>query len=231
MSDFPSPSRAAAFFDVDCTLLAVNSARKWIGHRWRRGRMSIPSLLRTTWWLVQHRLSVLDADRAAESALRDYAGTAVVDLEAEIAEWFEREIVPTLTIQGREAVAGHRAAGDMLVLLSSGPRYSLAHLSRLLDIEHVLCTEPEVRDGKMTGRIVPPACYGPGKVCRAEAFAAEHGIDLARSYFYTDSYSDLPMLRRVGQPRTVNPDPRLLRYARAQNWKIERWTMQTDPKR
>jgi phosphoserine phosphatase len=68
-----------------------------------------------------------------------------------------------------------------------------------------------------------PFCYGPGKVQRAERWAAEHGVELEQSYFYTDSLSDLPMLERVGQPRIVNPDPRLRREANRRGWPILDW--------
>ena len=96
-------------------------------------------------------------------------------------------------------------------------------LAELLGVPDLLCTELEVVDGRLTGRHIAPACAGAGKVVYAERYAAEHGVDLGRSYFYTDSYSDLPMLERVGCPRVVNPDPRLRRRARARGWEIERW--------
>jgi phosphoserine phosphatase len=68
---------------------------------------------------------------------------------------------------------------------------------------------------------VPPVCYGQGKVVWAERFAAEWDVDLAASYFYTDSISDLPLLERVGHPIAVNPDTRLRRLARARRWPVE----------
>ncbi|MGD8627079.1 MAG: haloacid dehalogenase-like hydrolase, partial [Anaerolineae bacterium] len=78
-------------------------------------------------------------------------------------------------------------------------------------------------DGRLTGEIEPPPCYGQGKVVWAERFAREHAVDLSASYFYTDSISDLPLLERVGQPVAVNPDPRLRRLARARGWQITRF--------
>jgi phosphoserine phosphatase len=84
-----------------------------------------------------------------------------------------------------------------------------------------VCTYLEAEDGRLTGRIVPPVCYGPGKVVWAERFAAEHRVDLSASYFYTDSITDLPLLEQVGHPVAVNPDPRLRRLARRQGWPVE----------
>jgi phosphoserine phosphatase len=81
----------------------------------------------------------------------------------------------------------------------------------------------EREDGRLTGRVTPPVCYGQGKVVWAERFAAEHDVDLDAGYFYTDSISDLPLLERVGHPVAVNPDPRLRRLADKRGWPIEQF--------
>ena len=92
-----------------------------------------------------------------------------------------------------------------------------------MGIEHVLSSELEVDPaGAFTGR--PSAlCFGHHKVTLAEAWAREHGVELARSYFYSDSYNDLPMLSRVGTAIAVNPDTRLLRHARKRGWAVQQW--------
>jgi phosphoserine phosphatase len=89
-----------------------------------------------------------------------------------------------------------------------------------LDIEHSIATRVEVVDGKFTGRGIKPFCYGRGKLYWAEKFAEEHGIDLAASWFYTDSIVDLPMLEAVGHPVAVNPDPRLRAEAKRRGWLV-----------
>ena len=88
---------------------------------------------------------------------------------------------------------------------------------------HVICTRLHVQGGKFLGTCERPTCYGQGKVHHAERFAREHGISLEDSFFYTDSYSDLPMLLRVGHQRIVNPDGRLSRHARKSGWPTEIW--------
>jgi phosphoserine phosphatase len=82
---------------------------------------------------------------------------------------------------------------------------------------------PTDENGKLVGTFVPPLCYGAGKVRRATNWASERGIDLASCYFYSDSLTDLPMLRAVGHPRVVSPDPRLKRTAQRMGWPILRW--------
>jgi phosphoserine phosphatase len=100
-----------------------------------------------------------------------------------------------------------------------------ARVAAHLNIPHVLCTEVQVDDsGALTGEYKRPACYGAGKVHWAEDFARRHGISLAHSHFYSDSFSDRPMLERVGHAYAINPDPRLKRFARARGWPIEEWS-------
>jgi phosphoserine phosphatase len=82
----------------------------------------------------------------------------------------------------------------------------------------------EVKDGVFTGEPLRPICYGKGKVEMAEAWAREHGVDLAASSFYSDSVTDVPMLERVGRPFVVAPDPRLRRIARARGWPALDWS-------
>lgn len=218
-----SESMTAAFFDVDHTLLAVNSGSRWLRHLWRTGKIRPLRALQALGWLFRYRLALLDLEVVTALAARDYRGDSVAALEAEVREWFVREIAAHVCVEGRARIAEHRANGHVVALLTSGPRFSALPLAELLAVEHVLCTELEAEDGRLTGRHLPPACAGPGKVVYAERFAAARGIDLSRSYFYTDSYSDLPMLERVGHPRVINPDPRLRRRARVRGWEVETW--------
>ena len=123
----------------------------------------------------------------------------------------------------RDRIAEHRDSGHQLVILTSSTPYIAEPLARHLDVPHVICTRPHVQEGRFLGTCERPTCYGTGKVYHAERFAKEHGIRLEDSYFYTDSYSDLPMLLRVGHRRVVNPDGRLSRYAKKSGWPVETW--------
>jgi len=92
-----------------------------------------------------------------------------------------------------------------------------------MGIEHGICTNLVIRDGRFTGELVEPYCYGEGKIYWAERFASENGISLDDSYFYTDSYTDLPMLEKVGRPMIVNPDALLQAEAEKRGWPIVRF--------
>jgi HAD superfamily hydrolase (TIGR01490 family) len=213
----------AAFFDVDHTLIACNSARKWVEYLWRNDKISLPALLRSVWWLVKYRMSVLDYEAVTAEVVSAYAGQSVADLEAEIGAWFHEDIEPMVCVEGRERIEWHRRQGHMIVLLTSGTFISVEPLQKLLDVPHLVCTQLEIEDGILTGKHIPPSCFGSGKLDAAMKFADEHAIDLERSHFYTDSYSDLPMLERVGHPHVINPDPRLKRWAEHEGVKWELW--------
>lgn len=215
--------QVGAFFDIDKTVIEVNSGTRWISHQWKHGDLTTYEALRAIWWTAQYHFGLLDFDAMARRVLGEWRGRDVEALADEVEAWFRDQIAPTICTEAREAIEHHRSEGHVVALLTSATRFLSIPLSQVLSVEHVLCTEIEEHEGRFTGNHIEPACYGPGKVLRAEAFAAEHGIDLERSFFYSDSYSDLPMLERVGQPRVINPDPRLRRTAQQRGWPATHW--------
>jgi len=222
-ADRPAP-QIAAFFDVDHTLIACNSGRKWVEYLWRNGKISVGAALRSVWWLVKYRMSVLDYEAVTREVVAGYAGQSVDEMIREIATWFHAEIEPEICVEGRARIEWHRSQGHMLVLLTSGTFFSVEPLQKILDVPHLVCTQLEIAEGKLTGHYYPPSCFGPGKLAAGRRFAEQEGIDMANSYFYTDSYSDLPMLLEVGQPRVINPDPRLRRWAGQNRLECETWS-------
>jgi HAD superfamily hydrolase (TIGR01490 family) len=214
----------AAFFDIDHTVLEINSGSKWISYLWKSGQMSTVMLMRSLTWLVEYRFGLLDFEAMARRVLATYKGRPIEPIIEEVEAWFERDVAWSICVQARERVAEHKSAGHHIVLLTSATQFLSRPVARTLEIEHVLCTEVEIEGGVVTGRHIEPACYGSGKVVLAERWAEHNGVDLDASYFYTDSYSDLPMLDRVGLPRVVNPDPRLRRKASERGWEYETWT-------
>ncbi len=213
----------AAFFDVDHTLLDVDTGLHWARHQHRAGLISTADLIRASVWMIRYRLANLDQETLIGRVARIYAGTSVAQAETEVRRWFEAEMTRFVRPAGLARVREHLDAGHVVAIVSSGTRFTLEPLARLLGISHVLCTAFEERDGLLTGRHVRPACAGMGKVVHAERFAAEQGVDLEASYFYTDSHTDLGLLERVGLPRVITPDRRLRRQARQRGWRIEDW--------
>jgi HAD superfamily hydrolase (TIGR01490 family) len=149
------------------------------------------------------------------------------DLEDEMIEkcelWYREYIAREVAPAARVAVEHHRQAGHLVVLATGSTIYAARPVARGVGIDHVLSTELEVEAGRFTGR--PRAlCFGQHKVTLAEAWAARQDVDLEASWFYSDSYNDLPMLRRVGTAIAVNPDARLRRAAKKLGWATTRWS-------
>ncbi len=218
-------NRRAALFDMDHTLLHVNSGTLWIRYLRERGEITSWTQLRALSWILRYKLAVLDMESVTTRVIAQMAGDSEPEMREKCRAFFERDIATQIAPLGKEALTRHRDAGDVVAILSSSTPYVIRRAAgdALLGIEHVICTRLDVADGKFVGTHQRPACYGAGKVVWAERFAALHNIDLDRSVFYTDSYSDLPMLERVGERRVINPDARLSRHARRVGWPIQTW--------
>jgi phosphoserine phosphatase len=133
-------------------------------------------------------------------------------------------ILPRVFPQMLDEVYAHQDAGRPTFIVSAAGNGVVESLAHVLGMEGGIGTRYEVdAEGNYTGRFEGPFVYGPGKVEAMQAFAAEHGIDLDVSYAYSDSLSDLPMLRAVGNPVAVNPDPPLAEIARGEGWQVLRF--------
>ena len=192
---------------------------------YRRGLARRRDLLKSLWWGFRYRAGGLDIDDVVTRVVADMAGDSEQEMKERCERWFESDVLPLVSPRGREVVRHHQDQGHVVALLSGSSPYGALPLGKALEIEHVLCTQLEVADGQFTGRVTPPICYGAGKVHWARDFAARHDVDLERSYFYTDSHTDLPMLLAVGEPRVVNPDRRLAREAAKRGWAIQRFML------
>lgn len=215
--------RRAAFFDLDGTLLTVNSAGLWVRRERRLGRLRRRQVALAAGWFALYKLGLLDIERAMAEAAGTVAGELEETLRRTTSAWYEEEVSRHAAPKAFEAVERHRAAGDLLVLLTSSTLWTGECAARQFGLHEVLCNRFEVQDGRLTGRVERPLCYGPGKVTLAERLCERHGIDPGESSFYTDSYTDLPMLLRVREPRVVSPDPRLRLEARRRDWPVLEW--------
>jgi HAD superfamily hydrolase (TIGR01490 family) len=214
--------RPAAFFDMDHTVLRKDTGMSWMKFLRKRGELTAPAMARAVWWSLLYKAAVLDMESLATRLCAALEGEDEAEMIAKCTVWYEADVAPMVTPAARHAVAQHRAAGDVIVLATGATQYAALAVASGLGIEHTLCSRLEVEGGRFTGRLAA-MCFGTHKVTLAERFATDHGIDLARSTFYSDSFNDLPMLERVGGAVAVNPDVRLWRHARRRGWRIEHW--------
>lgn len=214
----------AALFDMDRTLVRVDTATLYVRYQRDVGEADARAQLRVAWWLAQYSLGVIDAEGVAERALADFRGRRERWMEVACRDWYRRYVREHICEAGRAAVAAHREAGDLVAIVTGATRYAAAPLAEELGIDHVVCTRLEVSPrGRFTGRLEKPMCYGRGKVALAERLGAELGFRVDEATFYSDSITDLPLLEAAAEPVVVNPDRRLERVARRRRWPIERW--------
>ncbi len=212
----------AAFFDMDRTLLRTDTGMSWTRFLYKRGELPATMLAKAVYWSTLYKLAVLDMETVFTRLCLDLRGDSEAEMIAKCDVWYRQEIEALIAPAARVAVEHHRQAGHLVVLATGSTVYAARPVARGVAIDHVLATRLEVDGGTFTGR--PSAlCFGRHKVTLAEAWAAEHDVDLAASWFYSDSYNDLPMLERVGTAIAVNPDARLQRHARRRGWTVTRW--------
>jgi HAD superfamily hydrolase (TIGR01490 family) len=217
--------RAAAFFDLDKTLIEGSSAIDFARASYKRGLLSRRQLAKDLWANLKFRLNGStdqSTDMLRERVLEAIAGTRVVDLMRLGPDVFATLLPRVYPEMLREAWE-HQDAGRPIYIVTAASQEMAESLAGVLSFDGGIGTRSEVRDGVYTGRPDGPLTYRHGKPTAMREVAEREGIDLAESYAYSDSESDLPMLRCVGHPVAVNPDAALERVAREEGWRIIRF--------
>lgn len=213
----------AALFDMDRTLVRKDTASLYVRHQRRLGEASLSDVARVGWWMLKYSLGILDAESVAESVARGYAGKLEADFVDRCKTWFRSDVLPHVSDSARREVEAHRSAGRTTAIVTGSTRYAAEPLAEELGIDHVICTRLAVSDGKFTGLVEKPMCFGAGKIGLAEALGRATGFALDEAAFYSDSITDVPLLEKVRYPVVVNPDARLRRLAAARGWPVETW--------
>ena len=214
---------ALAFFDLDRTLITVNSGKLWVRSELREGRVSRWQATRAAMWIFGYHLGYTKMEAVLSDAIATLADQAEADVRARTHTFYAAEVRATYRPGARAVVDGHRVRGDTLALLTSSSNYLAEPVQADLDIPHALCNRFEVVEGRFTGRPSGVLCFGEGKLVHARALAESLGERLEDAWFYTDSASDLAVLDAVGHPVAVHPDPRLRRIAASRGWPVVAW--------
>src|SRR6201996_8248215 len=219
-------SKAAAFFDLDKTLMAGSSGMQFARVAARGGVVGRAQLAR---WGVEHlRYRVRGTTDEKTNEVLKVARDLITGVPAKTIERMGPEvmaaILPRVYPQMLEEVHAHQDAGRATFIVSAAGNDVVETLAVVLGMEGGIGTRYEVDgEGNFTGRLDGPFVYGPGKVTAMEEFARRHDIDLSESYAYSDSLSDLPMLRAVGTPVAVTPAPPLAAIAKEEGWQTLRF--------
>lgn len=213
---------AAAFFDLDRTLIAGSSAFVFGRAAWHNGMMPTHELLSDARKAVTFRFTGASDEKA--NAVRDRILQAITGRGTEELLALADEVIPRLLDDVRKESQGfidlHAEAGRHTYLVTASPIEIVQNLAIELNMTGAIATVAETLDGVYTGGLSEPFCYGPAKADAIRRVAVREGYDLYRCYAYSDSVSDLPMLEVVGHPVAVNPDRGLEAVARTRGWPI-----------
>ncbi len=213
-------SRIGAFFDMDKTLIDGNSGSLYMKHRYELGEISALELVQGLGAYLRYKAGILDIVAWTRTMMQELAGRNVAEIEREADDWLAEQLIARVYPEAKELVEHHQDEGHLVAIVSGSTTFVVTPLARHLGIEHILGTRLEEKDGRLTGEVVEPVCFEEGKIHWLSQLVTEQEIDLARSYFYTDSITDIPLLELVGHPVVVNPDPRLYREAARRHWPV-----------
>ncbi len=214
--------RAAAFFDLDKTVIAKASMAAFGRPLYREGLIRRRVLVRALWaQLVYMQLGASEEKMAKvrESVLRLTRGWEQDRVRTIVRETLDEVIEPIIYAEALELIEHHQTQDHLVVLVSASPEEVVAPLADYLGVDVAIASRARVENGRYTGEMEFYA-YGPYKAEAMRALAAREEIDLGASYAYSDSYTDAPMLEAVGHPVAVNPDRVLLRLAREKEWEV-----------
>ncbi|MCL2543842.1 MAG: HAD-IB family hydrolase [Nocardioidaceae bacterium] len=220
----PSDPTAAAFFDVDNTVMQGASIFHLARGLHRRKFFTTRDILGAAWKQAYFRIvGVEDPDHVADarnSALAFIAGHTVAELEDLGEEIFDEAMAHRIWPGTRALAQMHLDQGQRVWLVTAAPIEIATLIARRLGLTGALGTVAEHVDGVYTGRLVGDMLHGPAKAVAIESLAEREGLDLSRCSAYSDSSNDLPMLNLVGDPCAINPDAKLRAYARERDWRI-----------
>ena len=215
-------TRAAAFFDLDKTILATSSALAFTRPFYRGGLITRSDVIRSAY--AQFIFLASGADHDQMERMRSYMSRLVTDWDVAkvqeiVAETLDQIIDPAIYDEAVALIEEHRSLGRDIIIISSSGTEVVEPIGERLGVDLAVGTQLEVIDGRYSGEILFYA-YGEGKAQAMRDLAAERGYDLSTSYAYTDSITDLPMLEVVGHPTAVNPDAELRRIAIDRDWPV-----------
>lgn len=218
-------SKRLALFDLDHTLLPLDSDYQWADYLARTGRAGDPEIARARNEELMQRYNAgeLTAEEAAEFMLGLLAAHEPHDL-AHWHEQFMQEVIrPSLTEQALNLVRKHLCNGDLCAVVTATNSFVTAPIARAFGVPHLIATDPQYVAGRYTGKIHGTPSFREGKVVRVNDWLGNMGLNLdafEQSHFYSDSMNDLPLLEAVTHPVVTNPSTTLHEVARERQWPV-----------
>lgn len=210
-----------AIFDLDNTLIAGDSDHSWGEFLVQKALVDAVAYRRQNDLFYQaYKDGSLDIEAYLAFALEPLTRHSQEELASLHQEFMAEHIEPLMLPKALALLEDHRARGDELLIITATNGFVTRPIAARLGVNHILASDPELLNGRYTGKCVGTPCFQGGKVIRLKEWLAERRADLADSYFYSDSINDLPLLEHVDHPVAVDPDDRLRAIAEARGWPI-----------
>ncbi|MEM1144258.1 MAG: HAD-IB family hydrolase [Pseudomonadota bacterium] len=218
IDEAPDGPQICAIFDFDGTIISGYSAIAFIREQLRRGDLSAREFVELTAAMTSFGLGNISFSgmmTITTQFMRGIEEETYVELGEDL---FTRQISRLVYPESRKLIQAHQRKGHTVAIISSATPYQVEPAAADLGIENVLCTQVEVENGKFTGSVIRPTCFGQGKVDAAEVLAESVNADLDDGFFYSDSTDDQLLLERIGNPVALNPSSKLRAVAKDYNW-------------
>jgi HAD superfamily hydrolase (TIGR01490 family) len=219
-----------ALFDLDNTLLAGDSDFAWAQYLISRGALDREVYeAQNEQFFTEYKAGTLDIHAFLDFQLAPLSRHPRRVLDAWHQDFMQKRILPLITPEARKMVEQHMANGDLCAIVTATNDFVTSPIAREFGIRNLIATVAQLHNGEFTGKPEGVPCFREGKITRVESWLAETGKSLAggpgkngfaKSWFYSDSLNDLPLLERVTDPVAVNPDPTLLATARERGWPV-----------
>nr|WP_249325100.1 HAD family hydrolase [Halomonas boliviensis] len=210
-----------AIFDLDNTLLSIDSDHAWGEFLLEQGAVD-PIAYREAneRFMADYNAGTLDMAAFLEMALKPLADNSPEQLSAWHQQFMVSKIEPNILPKAEELLARHRTKGDTLLIITATNRFITAPIAERLGVDHLIAVNPEVKNGRYTGRVSGIPSYREGKVTRLEKWLEDQDLTMEGAWFYSDSHNDLPLLEIVEHPVAVDPDDTLREIAKERQWRI-----------
>lgn len=210
-----------AIFDLDNTLIAGDSDHCWGEFLVEQGVVDSLSFKQVNdQFYEDYQTGELDIEAYLAFALEPLTRFTIAELEDLHREFMQTKIEPLRLPKAVELINRHRLAGDTPLIITATNSFITRPIADWLGVEHLLACDPEIVDGRYSGKTLNTPCFQEGKVLRLHEWLQQTGNGLQGSYFYSDSANDIPLLQAVTHPVAVDPCPRLRQHALQQGWPI-----------
>jgi HAD superfamily hydrolase (TIGR01490 family) len=211
-----------ALFDLDNTILAGDSDYNWSRFLIQEGYLDgAIHAEKNEKFYADYKAGTLDIFAFVEFQFKPLARNPRTVLNQLLKKYVEEVIKPMITEKARALVKRHQEEGDLVIVITATNSFITKPIAELFGIENLIGTDPEEKEGEFTGKVSGLPSFKEGKVTRLEAWLKGKNLSLAsfeKSYFYSDSHNDLPLMQKVTHPVAVDSDDVLSEYAKSKGW-------------